>query len=79
MDGVEGYKGPQLRVKVQVPDHLLEGPEAAEGLEVRQRDGHLGLVVVVRVHIGPLSVELLGQLFVRVCLQAKIEKKRTRK
>lgn len=56
MNGVEGYKGPQLGVKVQVPDDLLERPEAAEGLEVRQRDSHLGLVVVVRVHVGSLGV-----------------------
>lgn len=78
MDGVEGHKGPQLRVKVQVPDDLLEGPEAAEGLKVRQRDCHLRLVVVVRVHVGPLRVELLGELFVRVRLSRGKTKTRTR-
>lgn len=68
VDGVEGNKGPQLRIIVQVPDDLLERTEPAEGFEVRQRDGHLGLVVVVRVHVGTLSVELLGELFIRVRL-----------
>lgn len=69
MNGVEGDKSAQLGVEVQVPDDFLEGPEATEGLEVRQRDGHLGLVVVVCVHVGPLGVKLLGELFVRVSLR----------
>ena len=73
VDGVERHKGPQLRVEVQVPDDLLEGPEPAQGLEVRQRDGHLGLVVVVCVHFGPLGVELLGQPLVRMRLRVEQE------
>ena len=72
VDGVEGHKGPQLGVKVQVPDDLLKGPEAAEGLEVRQRVGHLWLVIVDRVHCGSLSVELLGELLVWVRLYAPV-------
>lgn len=68
MDSIEGHQGSQLGVKVQVPDDLLEGAKAAEGLEVGQRDGHLGLVVIVRVQVRPLGVQLLGERFVWVRL-----------
>lgn len=46
-------------ISVQVPDDLVERPEAAEPLEVGQRHGHLRLVVVVLVHVRSLGVEPL--------------------
>ena len=68
MDGLEGHEGEQFREEVKVPDDLHERAEAAEGLEIGQRDRHLRLVVVICVHVGPLGMEPLRQLFVRVCL-----------
>lgn len=69
MNGVEGNKGSQLGVEMQVPDDLQKRAEAAEGFEVGQRYGHLGLVVVVSVHVGSFGVEPLGELLVRMRLR----------
>ena len=39
----------ELRVLAQVDRNLRQPPKPAHGLEGRQRDGHLGLVVVILV------------------------------
>jgi len=49
-------------------DHELKDAGLAHRLERRQRDGHLGLVVVVGVLVRVRAVELAGQLLVRVRL-----------
>lgn len=48
------------RVGMEVPYNLVEGAEAAESFKVRQRHGHLRLVVVVFVNVRPLGVKSLG-------------------
>lgn len=48
--------------------YLIQRPEAAQPLEGRDRNRHLGLVVVVLVLFGVLGVQLLRELFVRVRL-----------
>lgn len=68
VDGVDRHKSAQLGVETQVPYYLREGAEATKSLEVRQCDGHLGLVIVVGVDVGSLGVEPLRQLFVWVRL-----------
>lgn len=47
------------RVGVQVPYDLIERSEAAKPLEVGQGHSHLGLVVVVLVHVRTLRVQSL--------------------
>lgn len=75
VDGFEGHEGEQFREEVEVPDDLHERAEAAEGLEVGQRDRHLWLVVVICVHVGPLGMEPLSKLFVGVRLLREARQK----
>ena len=68
---LRGDAGGELRVLAQVHRDLAEAAEAAHGLKGRERDGHLGLVVVVLVDVGPRLVEPLRQGLVRVGLDAQ--------
>lgn len=65
---LHGDQRAELGIKVQMPHYLRERTEAAQCLEVGERDRHLGLMVVVVVYIGTLRVQTLSQLLVWVGL-----------
>ena len=61
----------ELRVLAQVHRNLRQPPKPAHGLEGRERDGHLGLVVRIFVQVGLVLVELLREGLVGMSLDGQ--------